>query len=96
MELLGGFGGGLMLLGIGVLIFDLFTAKLAEKIYPDPEYWNEELNFPTLSPTDQKSFAHRKRLYQDAVSHRFRKWGIAIVLIGGLLIAASGILHLFR
>jgi hypothetical protein len=92
MELLVKFGAGLMLVGIGVVIFDFFTARLIKKIYPDPEYWNEELNFPTLSPEDQKSFPQRKRLYQDAISHRFRKWGIAIFVIGGLLVAASAML----
>jgi len=92
MELLVKFGAGLMLVGIGVVIFDFFTARLIKRIYPDPEYWNEELNFPTLSPEDQKSFPRRKRLYQDAISHRFLKWGIAIFVIGGLLVAASAIL----
>lgn len=92
MELLVKFGAGLMLVGVGVVVFDFFTARLIKKIYPDPEYWNEELNFPTLSPQEQKSFPRRKRLYQDAISHRFRKWGIAIFVIGGLLVATSAIL----
>jgi len=96
MELLGSFGGGLIFLGIGVVIFDFFSARLIKRIYPDPEYWNEETNLPTLSPQDQKSFGRRKRLYQDAVSHRFRKWGIALFLIGVLLLVSSFLLHTFR
>ena len=96
MELIGGFGGGLLFLGIGVVVLDFFTARLIKKIYPNPEYWNEELNFPTLSLEDQISFARRKRLYLDAVSHRFRKWGIALFLIGGLLIATSALVQRFR
>jgi hypothetical protein len=94
MELLGAFGGGLMFLGIGVIIFDFFTARLIKKIYPDPEYWNEKLNFPTLSPEDQKSFPRRKHLCQDALSHRFRKWGIGIFLLGTLLIVTNVLCHL--
>jgi len=96
MELLGAFGGGLMFLGIGVLIFDFFAARVIKRIYPNPEYWNEELNLPTLSPEDQKSFPRRKRLYQDAVSHRFRKWGVTLFLIGGLLVATSALVHVLR
>ncbi len=79
IELLGAFGGGLILLGIGVVIFDFFAARVIKRIYPDPEYWNEELNFPTHSRKDQKSFPRRKRLYQDSVSHRFGKWGIGLL-----------------
>jgi hypothetical protein len=96
MELLGAFGGGLMLLAIGVFVFDFFAARLIKRIYPDPEYWNEELNFPTLSPEAQKTFPHRKRLYQDAVSHRFRKWAIGLFLVGAVLVAANAVLHFSR
>jgi len=96
MELIGGIGGGLLLLGIWVVIFDSITAWLIKKIYPDPEYWNEQLNLPTLSPEDQKSFPRRKRLYQDAISHRFRKWGIVLFLMGGVLLATSVLMHVLR
>ena len=85
-----------MLLGIWVVIFDSITAWLIKKIYPDPEYWNEQLNLPTLSPEDQKSFPRRKRLYQDAISHRFRKWGIVLFLMGGVLLATSVLMHVLR
>ena len=82
-----------MLVGIGVVIFDFFSARIVRKIYRNPEYWNEELNFPTLSPKDQKSFPRRKRLYEDAISHRFRKWGIVLFLVGSLLLATSSIVN---
>jgi hypothetical protein len=86
---LGGVGGGLMFLSIGVVLFDQFFAKVLKKVYPNPEYWNEELNLPTLTPADQKTFPWRKRLYHDAVSHRFRKWGVNLFVIGALLLAVA-------
>src|SRR3954468_14376395 len=86
MELPGTFGGGLVFLGFGFIIMDLVLIKLLRRIYPDPEYWNEELNFPTLSPEEQRSFPRRKRFYQAAISHRFRKWGISLCLLGALLV----------
>jgi len=93
MQLIGAFAGGLLFLGVAVLVFDFFAAHLIKRIYPHPEYWDEELNLPTLTPEDKRSFSRRKRLYQDAVSHRFRKWGIGLFVIGALLIAANAILY---
>ena len=96
VELIGGFGGGLVFLGIGFTIIDYFLAKLLLKMYPDPNYWKVALSFPDLSLKQRRSLEQRQRLYQNGVSHRFRKWGIALLLFGGLLLATVGIFQITR
>jgi len=44
------FGASLMVLGFGFTVIDFCLAKLLRKMYPDPNYWNEELASPNLSP----------------------------------------------
>ena len=96
METLIKIAAGLLVLGLGFTILDFCVAKLLRKMYPDPNYWNEELSSSDLSPEQRRRFQQRKRLYLNGVSHRFRKWGINLFLIGGLLLATSGVLHIFR
>lgn len=95
-EFLRGLGGGLLFLGLGFAIIDFFLAKLLRKIYPDENYWNEELSLPNLSPEQRRKLEQRRRLYLNGVSHRFRKWGIILFFIGGLMLAAVCILHVIR
>ena len=85
-----------MLLGISFTIIDFFLAKLLLKMYPDPKYWKEALSFPGLSLEQRRGLEQRQRLYQNGVSHRFRKWGIALLFFGGLLLVTVGILQTIR
>jgi len=87
---------GLMVLGLGFAVIDFCLAKLLQKMYPDPNYWTKELGSPVLSSEQKRSLQQRQRLYQNGISHRFRKWGIILFLFGSLPLAIGGILHVFR
>jgi hypothetical protein len=60
------------------------------------ECWTKELGSPLLGAEQRRGLQQRQRLCQNVVSHRFRKWGIILSLLGGLLLATGGILHVFR
>ncbi|HEU5122559.1 MAG TPA: hypothetical protein VFW05_00690 [Verrucomicrobiae bacterium] len=96
MELLLKIAVGLMALGLGFTVIDFFLAKLLFKMYPDPNCWDEALSSPDLSPEQRSSLEQRQRLYQNGISHRFRKWGITLLLFGVLLFATVGIIHVSR
>ncbi len=96
METLMRTAAGLMVLGLGFAVIDFFLAKLLLKMYPDPNYWTEELSSPSLTQKQRRSLEQRQRLYQNGISHRFRKWGIALFLIGGLVLAASALVHVLK
>ena len=87
---------GLMVLGVSFTVIDFCLAKLLQKMYPDSNYWTKELGSPVLSSERQRSLQQRQRLYQNGISHRFRKWRIILFLFGSLLLAIGSILHVLR
>jgi hypothetical protein len=87
---------GLMALGLGFVIIDFFIVKLLLKMYPDPKYWDEELNSPQLTLEQRRSLERRQNLYHTGVNHRFRIYGIILFCVGSLLLACMYLLPIFR
>ena len=87
-------GLGLLMLGVGLGILDVFIFRGIKKIYPNSDYWSKE-NYERLELEDRKHWEYRKRLYQAYISHRFLKLGGIVFLLGALLITIHAVLQHF-
>lgn len=79
--------GGLVILGFGFTLIDFCLGKLLRKMYPDPSYWSEALNSPSLTTPERRTLERRHQLYLNGLSHRFQKWGMRLVITGAILFA---------
>jgi len=82
-----------MLLGFGFMVIDYFLVAVMRRMYPDPEYWNQEIGFVDRQSANRDAFSNRKRLYEAVVAHTFRKWGILTFIVGTIALVASAFLQ---
>ncbi len=87
----GGIGGGLVLLGIGFVIMDLFMARLAPKLRRPGvhDLTDQQMLVSIAKPEDRRRTKIANLNYQAAVTHRMRRGGLIVIAAGIVLLLGS-------
>jgi len=74
-------------LGIGFAIIDYFVVKELDKKYVNLKpIWNDAAYLQALDVHLRNQTERARRIYYELSSHKLRRFGITLFLIGGLLV----------
>ena len=84
------------MLGLAFVVVDFCLVKILQKMYPHPNSWDDQSDGRDGGSSQRERSEIGKRLYDNAVSHRFRNGGLCVCLIGILLLITYTIYEGFR
>jgi hypothetical protein len=92
----GGVGGGLILLGIGFVIIDVFMGRLAPRLRQPGihDLSDQEILISIGKPKDRRRTKWANLNYEAAITHRMRRGGLIVIAVGILLLLGAGAIQL--
>lgn len=87
-------GAGLTILGIGFVIIDFFLVRLVKRMYPQGSNAWIQMDISHLKAKDQCRFQAIPFRYEEVISHKMRRLGLATSICGLLILAGCGFWYL--
>lgn len=88
-------GAGFVVLGLVLVIIDFFIVRLIKRIYPvGLQGLDKRPELDDLDSSERRRYELLRSRYYDGVTHRMRKIGLMISLIGIFSLGLCGILNL--
>ena len=89
--MIGGFGGGLILLGIGFIILDFFMARIAPGIKRPGFHGlsDQQMLISIAKPQERRRMKFAVLSYEAALTHRMRRGGLVVIAVGLFMLVGA-------